>query len=119
MLDGRGVEGKRGGWRGRGEVPRRTRWLKQNWGVKMGLVDGLDMLWGLGAEEACAALGEAQKRPATLRYGGDESDLWDVSRRELRPGRAEQELVQKNQILEPRGNDARFQDVETCTSRIL
>lgn len=39
----------------------------------MGFVDGLDMAWGLGVEGACAALGEAQKRPATLRCDADES----------------------------------------------
>lgn len=66
---GRGGEGRGG----EEEVPRRARWLKQNWGVRVGFVGGLDMVRGLGAEGAFGASGDAQKRPATLRYDADES----------------------------------------------
>jgi len=53
----------------------------------------------LEAEGACGALEEAQNRPATLRYGEDESDLLGVCRRKLRPDRSEQELVRESQTL--------------------
>lgn len=56
-----------------GGVPRRARWLKQNWGVRVGFVGGLDMM---GVEGACGASGEAQKRPATLKCDADESGLF-------------------------------------------